>query len=263
MKKSRVGSISIFEEKVMRGYPMIRLILCEDDSRFQEEIRNRLVRIFEQIDLKLKLHCYTDPTLISDQFLSSCDIAILDIDLNHPKYNGMDIARKIRNFRKNTVIIFLTHFIEYAPAGYEVQAYRYILKSQMETELERVIIQAVDQFYELKETLKIQISGEVIDLLLENIRYLDVMQHDITIHYDQTLGGKTKKTYVVRSSLSSFEEHLETQGFLRIHKSYLVNMRYIKKLKCREAELYTGEVLRVSEKSYSELKKKYLLWKGW
>ena len=56
MKKSRVGSISIFEEKVMRGYPMIRLILCEDDSRFQEEIRNRLVRIFEQIDLKLKLH---------------------------------------------------------------------------------------------------------------------------------------------------------------------------------------------------------------
>lgn len=242
---------------------MMRLILCEDDLQYQEDIYNRLVQIFEQINLKAKLHCYSDPTTISDQLLASCDIAILDIDLNHPTYNGMDIARKVRKFRKDTIIIFLTNYIEYAPVGYEVQAYRYILKSQMEHTLQPIVIQAVDQLQILKETLKIQINGEIIDLLLENIRYLEVLQHDVTIHYNNANQANNTKTYTVHTSLASFEGHLATRGFLRIHKSYLVNMRYIKRLRCRDVELYTGEILRASEKSYSELKKKYLLWKGW
>lgn len=242
---------------------MISLLLCEDDLRYQQEIHDRLLCIFQQMNIKVKLQCFSDPAMVSDQLLSGCDIAILDIDLNHSMYNGMDIARKVRSMRKDAVIVFLTNFIEYAPAGYEVQAYRYILKSQMERELQPVMALAVEQLQEHRETLKIQIHGEIIDLLLENIRYLEVLQHDVTIYYDQPTTGRSPKTYTIHTSLSSLEQHLASKGFLRIHKSFLVNMRYIKRLRCSDAELYTGETLRVSEKNYSELKKKYLLWKGW
>ena len=70
------------------------------------------------------------------------------------------------------------------------------------------------------------------------------------------------KTYRFYSSLANLEEHLATQGFLRIQKSYLVNMRRITKYQCNEARLDNGQTLRVSEKNYSENKKQYLLWKG-
>ena len=58
--------------------------------------------------------------------------------------------------------------------------------------------------------------------------------------------------------ISEMEEH----GFLRIHKSYLVNMAYIRKFRSRECLLLDGTTLAVSEKNYSQQKQKYLLWKG-
>lgn len=79
----------------------------------------------------------------------------------------------------------------------------------------------------------------------------------------QQTPDKKQKEYNFYASLSELEERLERLGFLRIHKSYLVNMKYIKKFQCREALLTNGITLRVGEKSYMENKQKYLLWKGW
>ena len=63
-------------------------------------------------------------------------------------------------------------------------------------------------------------------------------------------------------SLSELEEQLEPKGFLRIHKSYLVNMAHLKKYQSQQAVLSDGTVLRVSARSYAAQKQKYLLWKG-
>lgn len=68
--------------------------------------------------------------------------------------------------------------------------------------------------------------------------------------------------YSCYSSLQSFEEKLQPLGFLRIQKSYLVNMRHIKKLQCNEVVIENGLKLPVSEKNYKEIKRAYLLWKG-
>jgi DNA-binding LytR/AlgR family response regulator len=70
------------------------------------------------------------------------------------------------------------------------------------------------------------------------------------------------KTYKFYSSLASLEEQLADRGFLRIQKSYLVNMRHLRKLQCAQAVLDNGTVLPVSEKTYGEQRQKYLLWKG-
>ena len=93
---------------------------------------------------------------------------------------------------------------------------------------------------------------------------IDLTGSNITISTSFTdKNWKTLKSYVFYASLSELENKLESHGFLRIHKSYLVNMKYISKFQCREALLENGSILRVSEKNYSENKRKYLLWKGW
>lgn len=55
------------------------------------------------------------------------DIALLDIDMGET--NGIELAKKLRAENENIVIIFITNFIQYAPEGFEVQAFRYLLKS--------------------------------------------------------------------------------------------------------------------------------------
>ena len=102
------------------GDPMLSILICDDDTTMIATMRAAVESVLKEFDKKARIHTFTDATSISEQILSGCDIALLDIDFNGAGYNGMDIARKIRSLRSDTIIIFITNFIEYAPEGYEV-----------------------------------------------------------------------------------------------------------------------------------------------
>lgn len=131
---------------------------------------------------------------------------------------------------------------------------------QTSSRLKLYLQQAIDQLNTSRETVKIQVNGEYIDLPIEDVLYMEVMQHNVTVYVRK---GKSVKSYEIYSSLSDLEERLADRGFLRIHKSILVNLRRITKFQSKAAVLDNGTTLRVSEKGYAENKKKYLLWKGW
>lgn len=243
------------------GNSMLNILICDDDKTMIEAMISIVENVLAESDKKAKIRTFTDAALVSDQILSGCDIALLDIDFEGADYNGMDIARRLRKQRSDTVLIFVTNFIEYAPEGYEVQAFRYVLKRDIHSDLKPNLLLALKNLN--KETLPIQVNGEIINLVLDDILYLEVQQHNVTAVMRQQTQDKKQKEYSFYASLSELEERLEPLGFLRIHKSYLVNMKYIKKFQCREALLTNGITLRVGEKSYAENKQKYLLWKGW
>lgn len=142
--------------------------------------------------------------------------------------------------------------------GYELRAFRYLLKTDVDAKLEAYFSQAVEHFTTKREVVSIQNNGEIINLAVDDILYLESEKHTVHIHM---LCGNFDQ-YSCYSSLQSFEEKLQPLGFLRIQKSYLVNMRHIKKLQCNEVVIENGLKLPVSEKNYREIKRAYLLWKG-
>ena len=241
------------------GITMLQVVICDDDIAILDTMKASVEKILFESDIRAKVLAFSDAARISNQILSGCDIAFLDIDFENKAYNGMDMARKIRALRKDTIIIFVTNFIEYAPEGYEVQAFRYILKRDLDTDLKPILLLALKQLN--KESLVIQVNGEVIKLKLDDILYLEVQQHSVTTFVQKS--SRPQQKYTFYASLSDIEAQLEPKGFLRIHKSYLVNMKHLKKFQCREATLDNGIQLRVGEKSYAEKKQVYLLWKGW
>ena len=247
--------------RFLGGDTMLSILICDDDANMIEAMQTTTESVLKKANVKARILTFLDAASISEQILSNCDIALLDIDFDGAAYNGMDIARKIRALGADTVIIFVTNFIEYAPAGYEVRAFRYILKRNLDTDLKAILPLALKQLNQ--ETLPIQVNGEIIKVPLDDILYLEVQQHNVTVVTRKVMPDRNQKKYDFYASLSDLEERLEPLGFLRIHKSYLVNMKYIKKFQCREALLTNGITLRVGEKSYAENKQKYLLWKGW
>lgn len=254
---------SISLGKVSEVVSMVSILICDDDPTMLTKIDTAIQSIVASQKIKAKIHTVQDASKISDQILSSCDIALLDIDFGSEKYNGLDVARRLRKLRNDSIIIFVTNFIEYAPEGYEVHAFRYILKNKFEYDIEPYFEQALTQIHQKKERIKIQVDGEIIDLHLESILYFEVQQHIITAYIQRNAQRQEVKACCFYGSLSDLEQKLEPQGFLRIHKSFLVNMRHLKKFQCREATLDNGIILRVGEKSYAENKRKYLIWKGW
>ena len=240
---------------------MPNILICDDDMSIVTAIQAIVESVLSAANKRARFHTYTDVCAISKQIMEDCDIALLDIDYDGAAYNGMDIARKLRSLRSDTVIIFVTNFIEYAPAGYEVRAFRYILKRDLQADLSAILPLALKQLNH--ETLPIQINGEIIRVPLDDILYLEVQQHNVTVVTRKLTPDRKQKEYDFYASLTDLEERLEPLGFLRIHKSYLVNMKHLKKFQCREATLDNGMILRVGEKSYAENKQKFLLWKGW
>lgn len=241
------------------AYRSVQVLLCDDDSAFLQRTQEAVSSALWQMCMPAKVHAFNSSEEIPTSLLAECDIAILDIDFPRKQYNGIDIARRLRAARQDAVILFVTNYVEYAPEGYEVQAFRYLLKSEVKTKLAQYLRLALEQLQSLRKTLQIQVNGEKIGLLLEDILYIESQKHTVIAYVRR---GNTVKPYSFYASLSHLEQALAEEGFLRVQKSYLVNMRHIQKYQCREAVLTGGITLRVSEKSYAEQKKKYLLWKG-
>lgn len=247
---------------VERGRPVIRVIICDDDEVFLKKFRKAIDTVLQAMNVKAKIHTFSRMEDIGEPILASCDIAFLDIDFAHTRYNGLDIARKLRSERKDAIIIFVTNFIEYAPEGYEVQAFRYVLKLDIESKLKDCLQQAITQLQSVCETLKIKVNGEIIDIPLKSILYIESQLRQVLIHVQKDSAGKVIKKYSCYAALSEMEKQLEPQGFLRIQKSYLVNMAHLQRFQCKEAMLDNGTILPVSEKYYAEQKKTYLYWRG-
>ena len=236
------------------GQGSVQIVLCDDDPVFLTELRREVERIFAKMNRKVTITAFGSPMAIPAEVLAACDMAFFDIDFETEKQNGIDIARGLRQVNRRALIFFVTNYIDYAPAGYEVQAFRYILKRDIGEVLERYILQAVETIAEGKEYLRLRDKERVIRLTLEEITWLEVLDHYVSIYAGE-------RSYTLGATLSSMEQELESHGFLRIHKSYLVNMRCICKFSSRECVLTDGTVLATSAKNYAQQKQKYLMWK--
>ena len=237
------------------GESSIKVILCDDDPVFLKTLHSKIERTLARLNMKATISAFNTPADILPEMLAACDMAFLDIDFESEDRNGIGIARTLRQVNSHALIFFVTNYIDYAPAGYEVQAFRYILKRDMSEVLERYILQAMESMAEDQEYLRLRDKEQTVDLPLEQIAYLEVQDHYVSIHT-----GSDSLT--LNATLSSMESEMEAHGFLRIHKSYLVNMAHIRKFRSRECLLLDGTTLAVSEKNYSQQKQKYLLWKG-
>lgn len=232
---------------------MPRILICDDNEVFSQRLRSEIRSQLPQ--MKADIRAFTELEDIPESVLAGCDLAFLDIDFAGKQYTGLDIAAKLRKLRPDAVIIFVTNYIEYAPEGYEVGAFRYILKSDLERKLPMYLGQAMEELESGREVLKLRSSGEIITIPLPQIRYIESDRHTVILHTE-------RRDYTAYMSLSELEERLEPKGFLRLHKSYLVNMAHLTKYSSTEAVLSDGTALRVSARSYAVQKQKFLLWKG-
>lgn len=163
---------------------MIKIIICEDEAIYV----NRTQEIINGI-LNTEVICFDRGESLfkhikDDNF--SADIYIIDIEL--PGINGLETASKIRQADKYAIIIFLTNHDRYVFDSFEVRAFRYIRKDNMESTLVPAIKAAIQQLeaqnrykyiivktkdsgilrIELDDIISIEKAGKLIEFRLKN-----------------------------------------------------------------------------------------------
>lgn len=232
----------------------MNVLICDDERRVTEQVSELLQKQCAETGIQVRFHLFEDSCAIKD--LAEYDIAILDIDMGN--FSGIDLARRLRNEKPGIVIIFLTNFIQYAPEGFEVQAFRYLLKSDTQKRLASYFEDAIKEVFRKKQIITISVNSEWIDIPVHHILYLESNLRIVIMH----LIHDERTEYRFYGNMTDLSEKLEDLGFLRIQKSFLVNMEYIEQMQYEKVRLSGGIVLPSSAKNHKELKQHYLKWRG-
>lgn len=232
----------------------MKILICDDDNLTLHGISLLIQEYFDNKCGANRIIEITNPGEVD--FTAEYDVVFLDIDM--PQMSGVDLARKIHRYWPNTVIIFITNYVQYAPEGYEVGAFRYLMKNQISEKLIDYLELAIKERTKRLRVVTIKINGERINIPVSNILYFESHGRTIVIH----LTENSRHEYEFYGNMSDLEQKLGILGFLRVHKSFLVNMEHIEIFQCKKLELKNGIQIPSSERKYSDLKQRYLKWEA-
>ena len=174
---------------------------------------------------------------------------ILFLDIEMEKMDGIALAREIRKHNRQMQIIFVTGYMEYIQEGYDVEALHYLLKPVSQEKIDSVLDRAVERLKTADAVLLVESGGEVLRLPLKEIRFIESNRNYNIIHADND--------YEVRGTLSELEAKLD-EAFVRVGRSYLVNLNYVRRIGKTELILNTGEKLPVPRGSYKKLNEAFI-----
>ncbi|MGD2036051.1 MAG: LytTR family DNA-binding domain-containing protein [Bacteroidales bacterium] len=152
---------------------------------------------------------------------------LLFVDINMPGLNGLDF---VRSLRKKPEIIFTTAYPEFALEGFKVDALDYLLKPIGYEEFLKAANKAKGYFEMLRkagqnipddEFLFVKSEYKIIRIELKQIKYIEGMREYIRIH------TVNRKPVMSLMSMKSLEEKLPSDRFMRVHRSFIVNLEQI------------------------------------
>lgn len=221
----------------------INIFIAEDDVFISDELKDLL------LDMNYSVvrigYDYASSIEIINQ--SEIDIAILDIKM-HGKDQGFQIAEYLKE-NKNIPIVFLTSFsdqktveeaVQYDPKGYIVKPFK---SSDIYTTLEVVklhIQKPVNTHIINTGRGQVLIDPDKIQFIRSDDKYIEIFVTD--------------NRYVERDSLNNFLERVNTDAFMRIHRSYIINKNHIKSI-TSDAVFIGNNKIPLSRKHKEELKK--------
>ena len=220
----------------------MRIAVCDDEKKFLQQFRAITDKAYTSLDIVTEE--FTDGVELLRCFKTrSYDIVFLDIEM--PSIDGLTLARKLRELSEEVYIVFLTGHIEYAIKGYEVNALRYLTKPAEENAVREVLDHVLKKQSSEKALWVKDHEGEH-KINLNDIIFIEAQNQKIVVY---TVGGEIE----TRGKISDYEEKLESHGFFRIHRGYLVSLSKVSGISGREIKMADGSLLpigRTKEQSF-------------
>ncbi|MBO4420367.1 MAG: response regulator transcription factor [Lachnospiraceae bacterium] len=240
---------------------MIKVMVVEDE----EHIRSILKKMIEKNDgFKVVSLCGDFASAISDFIKLRPDVVFMDIDLKGE--SGLECAKAICEVEPKVKIVFATAHSEYMANAFEIYAFDYLVKP---FDMERIgkTLDRIMNFSDIgrhEDTLENTGDEKLLIKGKEEINILDVNDIIMIERTDSTTRIVAKdEVYLTAQSLSSLEEKLNADKFMRCHKSYIIRTDAIKKLEVYGRWTYvvkfkgTDETALMTSAKYDEIKQRF------
>ncbi len=237
---------------------MIRIAAVDDDRLFLQTLKDIIALQIDIHQYSYELDLYDDSEMfLNCQMTAPYDLVFLDMDM--PKYDGISIAEKMSAQNIDTTVIIITEHEHYARVGYRYHVFRFVRKGYLTEEIQEPIESFLSEKVKMKHNIILNTdNGMVRSILPSEIVYLVSVGHYISL---KKYGSSDNINLISgKYTMNQFETQLEPYGFLRIHKSYLVNFRYVIKIQYDKMTISESvgscKILPISHKKSSDIRKK-------
>lgn len=233
---------------------MLKIAICEDEPRYAEDLEWCLQVWATNSGNNIKIRKFDNgvPLLSCIDVNGAFDLIFLDVEMD--KMDGLETAAKIREKDFITSLIFVSQYEDYYKKAYEVHPFHFLSKPIHPKKLE----ETMDSFMRMKrqdvETFTFNINKTRYSLLLNDIIYFySESRHVHAVCREQK--------YTFYGKLGVVQKELEEKDnrFLRIHQSYLVNMKYVKEFHYKELVLFNGQSLYISKENRKKMREIHMM----
>lgn len=221
-----------------------RIAVCDDDSRVYMQIRDLLEGNLDKYSID-----YYDSGESLIKANKKYNLIFLDIEMG--KMNGLRTAKVLRDSKREDNIVFLTTHLELMAEAFKVKAFRFLGKPLQKQKFLEALSEAEAELLD-NETVLVPSEGEKHMLQQKHIVYIESLGDESCVH-------TIDRQYVTGKSLKYWEENINPSVFFKIHKSYIVNLAYVKTISATDVILTEeAEVLPIARRKKADFQKAYM-----
>ena len=232
----------------------MRIAVCDDNVKFLQEL-SRLLNVYvDENSSNVEYKTFTNPLELVGQMEQGFHYDVIFLDICMPGINGIQCAKDIRIYDNFVKIVFLTTSTEYAVESYSVKAYDYLLKPIDRERLFSILKQVEKENYKKERNIFVLKSKTgITKISLEKLEYCEVINRKVVFHL---VNGEE---YECSLRMNELEEKLMTFGcFMRPHRSFLVNIYFIRTLTTHNIVMENGVQIPVPREKYAIIKQMYM-----
>lgn len=231
--------------KKNKGRIMIKIAICDDETIFLEEVHECCKRYFDKKDIECIISVYSEGNELLNA--DAYDIVLLDVEM--PGVNGIDIKNYIEKQRQSTRIVFISGYPEAMSDAFGDNVSGFLVKPLDEIKFEKKMDEVLDKIMRDNRFILCDTGEENIKVYIKDILYIKAEGR-----YSQIYKNGTGSLFVTKS-ISEYENEAGNE-LVRCHKSFIVNLEYVKAVK-GAVKLKDGTEIPIGRTLKNKVKEKY------
>ena len=229
---------------------MINIAVCDDEEVILNDMKEKIKKAFDVQKAETKIYSTSSPAeLLTYLETNKTDVLFLDIDM--PDISGMEIAKQMLNEDLNTLLIFVTNHESLVYQSFRYHPFGFIRKSFFDNVLEEQVQNILEELTKRNNTFSFKTNDGIYRLKLSQIIYFESESNYVKLHTKE-------EEYRFRGTLTSLENQLSRNGFIRVHKGFLVNQEHIYSIQSDEIKLSDGSFVPISRMNKETVKAKIM-----
>ena len=231
---------------------MIQICLCDDNPVMLKKQEDFINTFKQEHNLEIKITSFPNGEALlfyAEDYYFKFDIIVLDILMGNT--NGIEVANKLRQLGSKAQIIFITSSREHVFDSFDSNPLHYLLKDDLNPEhAQQVLWKAIEQSKKKEQMFLFKKHSTTYSIPMATIVHFEIIGRIMCINCIDT-------TYEYYKRIDDLEKELFNYSFCRIHRSYIVNLAFIKKLNRTEVTLRSGKTLVIGKSYYTQVTQRF------